>query len=286
MDFTITKYTQLLKSLQSAGFFFQTFSDFLASPIAIGSKDKVVILRHDVDLLPANSLVFAQIQADNGIKGSYYFRAVPESWDENIIKEIAGMGHEVGYHYENMDVAFGKAKETSIKAKIEKGSKEYEKLLDHAYQDFCENLEKLRKLVSVSTICMHGSPRSQFDNKAIWEKYDYKSLGIIGEPYYDIDFDKVFYLTDTGRQWDGWKVSIRDKVPQQEEWNKQGLVFHSTNDIIKATELGQLPDKVMFTLHPQRWLDKSFPWFKELVMQNLKNQVKRLMIARSGSGEG
>jgi hypothetical protein len=49
-------------------------------------------------------------------------------------------------------------------------------------------------------------------------------------------FRKVFYLTDTGLRWDGWKVSVRDKVPQQERWVKQGLVFHSTQDIIKAIE--------------------------------------------------
>ena len=57
----------------------------------------------------------------------------------------------------------------------------------------------------------HGSPRSRWDNQKIWQKYDYKKLGIIGEPYFDIDYNQVFYLTDTGRRWDGWKVSVRDK---------------------------------------------------------------------------
>ena len=32
--------------------------------------------------------------------------------------------------------------------------------------------------------------------------------------------------------------------------------FHSTFDIIRATESGNLSDKIMFTIHPQR-LDKS-----------------------------
>ncbi len=63
-----------------------------------------IILRHDVDLLPENSLAFARIQHKMGIKGSYYFRAVPESWDEAIIKEIHAQGHEVGYHYEDIDL--------------------------------------------------------------------------------------------------------------------------------------------------------------------------------------
>lgn len=51
-----------------------------------------------------------------------------------------------------------------------------------------------------------------------------------------MDFNKFFYLTDTGRKWDGWKTSVRDKVAQQEEWVKQGLVFYSTQDIIRAVE--------------------------------------------------
>ena len=85
-------------------------------------------------------------------------------------------------------------------------------------------------------------------------------MGIIGEPYYDVDFDTVFYLTDTGRRWDGWKVSVRDKVPQKKMWVKQGLVFHSTQDIIDAAKDGRLPDQIMFTFHPQRWHSRGVSW--------------------------
>ena len=37
----------------------------------------------------------------------------------------------------------------------------------------------------------------------IWSKYNYRKLGIIGEPYFDMDFDQFFYLTVTGRRWNG-----------------------------------------------------------------------------------
>ena len=300
MDFTIKSYKLLLESLQNNGYTFYSLEGFVNS-----QSKKSIILRHDVDLLPKNSLRFAKIQSELGIQGSYYFRAVPESWDEKIIQEIADLGHEVGYHYENMDTAFGKLKGERRKYKVERNTKEYDDLIDLAYEDFCENLEKLRKLVPVSTICMHGSPRSKFDNKEIWTKYDYKKLGIIGEPYYDVDFDKVFYLTDTGRRWDGWKTSVRDKVPQQEEWIKQGLVFHSTQDIIDALEIKtkeqrtknkeqrttnneqrtpnkeqQTMNKIMFTMHPQRWHNNTLPWVKELVMQNIKNQIKKVLFVK------
>jgi hypothetical protein len=43
-------------------------------------------------------------------------------------------------------------------------------------------LEKLREFYPVKTICMHGSPLSKYDNKKIWEKYDYRDYGIIAEP--------------------------------------------------------------------------------------------------------
>lgn len=262
MDFTIKSYSNLLNKLISSEYKFKTFKDFLEN-----QGKKTVVLRNDVDLLPKNSLRFAHIQANKDIKGTFYFRAVPESWDENIIKEIEALGHEVGYHYENMDTCNGD--------------------IDKAWDDFRYNLDKLRKLVEVKTICMHGSPRSRFDNKDIWNKYDYRTLQIKGEPYYDVDFDKVFYLTDTGRRWDGWKSSVRDKVAKQDFWVKKGLVFKSTQHIIDTVNRGQtksgviLPNKIMFNMHPQRWSEGGLPWLKELVFQNFKNQVKKVMISNN-----
>src|ERR1035437_11100184 len=102
MDFTVKKYKNFLTALIRQDFAFQTFENFLQSP-----KEKSIVLRHDVDLLPNNSLAFAKIQTENNIKGSYYFRAVPESWDTNIIKEIASLGHEIGYHYECLTTCKG-----------------------------------------------------------------------------------------------------------------------------------------------------------------------------------
>ena len=96
-DFTIKKYTQLLEALQSWGFFFMSFEHFIQNP-----KDRFILLRNDVDRLPANSLQTAKIEHELGINGTYYFRSVPESYDERIIKQIAHLGHGVGYHYENL----------------------------------------------------------------------------------------------------------------------------------------------------------------------------------------
>ncbi len=250
MDFTVKEYKKLLVTLKAQGYQFQTFQEFIKSP-----SERSIVLRHDVDLLPNNSLEFAKIQAQEGVKGVYYFRAVPESWDEKIIKEIASLGHEIGYHYENL---------TTCNGSLEKGIHDFEK-----------NLTALRKLAPVATICMHGSPMSKYDSKDLWKTYQYKDYDIIGEPYFDVDFNKVYYLTDTGRKWDGDKVSVRDRVD-----SSFNLSFHTTQSIVDALAKGKLPDKIMFTFHPQRWNDNVFMWTKELILQNAKNVVKKIFYVK------
>lgn len=262
MDFTPGKYQQLLYELSNAGYTFITFASYCLET----TTDKNVVLRHDVDLKPHNSLRIAQEENKIGAKAVYYFRAVPDSWDEKVIRKIAEMGHEIGYHYESLTTCNG------------------DMLL--AYQDFCENLERLRSLASVKTICMHGSPRSPYDSKDIWKEYDFKELGILGEPYLTTDFSKMLYLTDTGRRWDGYKVSVRDKIEGcQEQWNEKGWSFHTTDDIIKALRENRLPNQLMITTHPQRWNAFGYTWVKEFIMQNIKNIVKGVLV-RTNSKAG
>ena len=240
MDFTLNKYTALLRALKVFPF-------------------ERLTLRHDVDLLPQNSLRTARLEAGLGLRGIYYFRAVPQSWDEAVIRQIAALGHEIGYHYESLTTCDGD--------------------INAAYADFCKNLAALRKIAPVKSICMHGSPRSPWDSKEIWRKYDYHALGIESEPYLDTDFSKTFYLTDTGRRWDGYKVSVRDKIPQyQDRWTARGLTFHSTDDVIEGLRTERIPRHLMITVHPQRWNPFGPAWCLEWFLQNIKNIVKRLLI--------
>ena len=143
-----------------------------------------------------------------------------------------------------------------------------------AYELFVENLCKFREIVPVTTICMHGSPLSRYDNREIWQKYDYRDLGIIGDAYLDIDFNRVAYFNDTGRRWNGAEVSIRDKVSGPFQFN-----LKTTEELIRA--IPQFPDQVMITVHPQRWNDAFLPWAGELLLQNAKNIIKRILVKTS-----
>jgi len=61
-DFTIKKYKQLLKALLDRGFFFISFEMFLEN-----TNENVIILRHDVDKFPENSVKTAKIEHELGI---------------------------------------------------------------------------------------------------------------------------------------------------------------------------------------------------------------------------
>ena len=262
IDFTLRKYRELLVLLQKKGYKFITFEQYCEQKHT-SNTSKWIILRHDVDLRAQNSLAVAQIENELGICASYYFRIVPESNCPEVIRAIADLGHEIGYHYEDMAIVHGDA--------------------EKAYTHFQEQLAYFRTYYPVRTICMHGAPTSKWDGKDLWKKYDYRAMGVIGEPYFDVDFSQVFYLTDTGRCWDGYKVSVRDKIPQyQDEWIKKELVYHKTGDIIRAAENDTLPPCIMITTHPQRWTDERVEWVKEMFTQTIKNVIKRLIIKIKG----
>lgn len=274
-DFTLNRFKELLYTLKREGYVFRTFGEFITSP-----EGKVAVLRHDVDRMPENALETALMEKEAGIKGTYYFRTVPGRWYPGIIKKISELGHETGYHYETVDTAFRKkgGRLSLIKGATVSGE-EREKLMDESWAEFRRNLERIRQIAPVTTAAMHGSPFSPISNLDLWKKYDYREAGIMGEPYLDIDFAKVLYLTDTGRRWDNPGIIVRDKV----DGTKDHLTLNvrTTGQLIEAVKNGNLPEQVMITIHPQRWTGRTAGWLRELVWQNIKNSIKRLILLRS-----
>ena len=288
-DFTLHTYRLLLKALKDKNYRFLTFEEFIKNSSLVTPHSSLCILRHDVDRKPLNALTTARLENELGIKGTYYFRIVDGSFDETIIMQIVEMGHEIGYHYEDVDLVQKEFANSRI------NEFRIDSLVNPAWESFKKNLVKLRRIVPVTTICMHGSPLSKYDNKIIWEKYDYKELGIIGEPYLDLNWNEFSYFTDTGRRWDG--VSVRDKV---QAGNHKSVIssqnpeasiqypsssnrqkYQSSFDIIDALKKNTFPKKVMITVHPERWNDNLLIWTEELVSQNFKNVVKKWFFVKS-----
>lgn len=249
-DFTVKTYKKLLIALLDKNYTFVPFN------ILFNNKPKsnrIVVLRHDVDRKPYNSLLIARLEHSLGIRSSYYFRITNNSFDKNIIREISNLNHEIGYHYEDIALAKGD-KELAIKL-------------------FEKNLQKLREIVNIETICMHGSPLSKYDNRMIWETYNYRSYNIVGEPYFDVNYNEYIYFTDTGRTWHNMKANLRDRVKSTINYN-----IKNTYTLLNKIYDNKLPEKVIINTHPQRWTNNWILWFIELLSQNIKNVLKNILL--------
>jgi hypothetical protein len=249
LDFNLKKLKKLYLTIREQNYKMITFSEYLQKNV----NCRVVILRHDVDKMVKNALKIALLEHRLGIKSSFYFRYKRRMFNIKIIKEISNLGHEIGYHYEVL---------SKTKGNMRKGIELFKK-----------ELIEFKKITDINTICMHGSPLSKWDSRKLWEGFDYHDLGILGDPYFDINFNQVAYFTDTGRRWNGEKVNIRDKVISGMKHR-----FRTTDELIGAFRDNKLPDKVMINIHPQRWQENLFFWTQELIAQNLKNIIKRFVI--------
>jgi predicted glycosyltransferase len=265
-DFSLQVYDNLLRAAKKAGYSFYTFQDYCENK----TKGRYIILRHDVDLKAENSLETAKIEAAHGIRSTYYFRYVPQSNKPHIIRQIAALGHEIGYHYEEMSI-FNGDKEKSIRF-------------------FEKQLAYFREFYPVVTISMHGSPTSKWDNRKLWETYNYHDYGVIGEPYFDFlnvekhKNKKIYYFTDTGRMWNGDRFNVRDKMIGGENNNSRKIEVHKTSDLINWLKTTNQYSEIMITTHPQRWTNKLVPWLYELVLQRIKNVIKLNLAKGNYSG--
>ncbi|MGC3977002.1 MAG: hypothetical protein QM751_01420 [Paludibacteraceae bacterium] len=133
-DFTLQIYKELLHTILQNGYSTLTFEEYCKEK----PDGKYILLRHDVDLRPDFSLAMAQLENQLGIKSTYYFRIVPESNQPAYIEAIVALGHEIGYHYEDLNLAKGN--------------------FDIAYTYYQKNLKYFRTFYPVCTVAMHGSP--------------------------------------------------------------------------------------------------------------------------------
>lgn len=250
-DFTVGRYRELLLALLHSGYTSWCPFDQSERENSPGGKS-LVMLRHDVDKPSRMTSVLAALENHLGLRAVYYFRSGPHGFDAEAIGRISSLGHAIGYHYETLCKSRGD--------------------FPQAIELFRKELSELRRVAPVATACMHGSPLSRWDNRRLWERYDYRELGIRFDPYFDLDFNQVLYLTDTGRRWNGQAVSLRDKVSSGFQLNMK-----TTADIISALDRGKLPDQMMINSHPHRWDGRPAPWLRELLWQNVKNVGKRVL---------
>ncbi len=252
-DFTLDAYRQYLQAIKASYsniFYFAEFFSISQPP------NSFIIIRHDVDRKPGNALKMARLENEMCIQSTYYFRTKPHVFVPEIIAEIEDLGHEIGYHYESLSDSKGDQRS--------------------ALQDFEHNLDKLRKIVTISTIAMHGSPISKHNNLDLWRNnknraYLKKTLEIHGEVYLDIDYADIAYISDTGRNWSQGKSNRRDIVYSKMSPNfKDGLVLlDSFSKVVYP--------KVVFQVHPERWTDSRVEYCTQWAKDQVANIIKTIV---------
>lgn len=222
------------------------------------NEQTTIYIKHDVECNPTNALKTAQIEHDLGISATYYVQVDLLNHYSHIIREIASLGHEIGYHYDVLDECGGN---------YDKANKQFKIALD--------NFQKIG--INISTVCPHGNPvlrRSDWHSNK-----DFFRRSSISEQYPQItdivvDPNKAFgksmtYISDTGYFWKIiTDISNNDRVSTADQ------------PISLPDDLSQLEsDSVVISSHPHRWVENEihayFLKHRFLLMKLLFSYLKK-----------
>lgn len=275
LDFTLGKYKELCDAISKSSYKQLTIKEYLSMKI---KPEKFIIIRHDIDSEPDYALKMAKLENEMNICSTYYFRHVEGIFLPELIHSVADLGHEIGYHYEVVDKALGN--------------------YELAINLFTKELTDFREICNIETIAQHGSPLignisatsfsgiykliknhiekkdmfTKWVNVDIWKRYNYSDFNIIGEAYLSFDFDKIIYLSDTGRNWNPTKYKFRDIVST----NLSQPSINSTEGIIEIIKSEQINSLYLLT-HPNQWKEHFDEWIKWLFFQYIRNTGKTLL---------
>jgi len=246
-------YRHLCRTLVECGYQSRQFRQYQS--MDLDAKDPFVIIRHDVDRYPQTAVQLAEIEHDLGLTATYFFRLVESAFEPAVIKRVAELGMEIGYHYETLDRAKGD--------------------FARAYELAKEDLTRLRQYGPVKSMAMHGNPLTSFDNRDLWKKYNYRDLGIDIAAYFTVDYSRIRYFTDTGRNWDSERGNLYDKVSAG-----AGINLRSTIDLIRY--LRESPAHTCISTHPHRWTNRPALWTYNLLYDRAGNVAKTFIRAMRG----
>jgi hypothetical protein len=244
--------------------------------------DRTVVIRHDVDYFPNRALAMAAIEAEKKAAVTYYIRRRFFDSDLDLVRKIAELGHEIGYHYEEVD--------THQKAPNRQVARD-------AVGFFIGSLLDLDRLgFPIKTVCAHGNPLTDVDNRQVVhlardpdyiEKlaftYDQEEVKkkisdrLIGDASIDITGDDVdLYIPDTGRF--NPRFNLKDRV---DRCPITGL--NSLAEFERILQSGKY-NRIYMNMHPDRWSGDMATWTFDLLFDSAKNMLK--MIAGKKAYEG
>lgn len=252
-DFSLEMLRELLSAVKSNQYTVLRFNEYWDDKTRFDNSEKILLLRHDVDRFPETALETARMENEIGVYGTYFFRVKPWTYKPEIIKEISSLGHEIGYHYENLADTDGDFKK--------------------AADDCRRNLEKLREITEINSAAMHSRPLSKWDNRLLWDKFPLNEFNLKGETYRSIDHFRYTYIADSGRDWNADRTVVWDSV----NGSQPPLMKNGTLGLIDAIKAGKF-NSIQLLIHPNRW-PKNYPaWVWQSLMDGGINAVKKIIL--------
>jgi hypothetical protein len=276
MLFTYESYRRLLETIAGNGYAVHGIEDILAARAAGTLPDgNYVAIRHDVDYFPDRAKAIAEIEAERRITTTYYIRRRFFDTNLDLVRTIAGLGHQVGYHYEEVD--------THQKAPNLQVGRD-------ALGFFIGALLDIDRLgFHIRSICAHGNPRTDVDHRQVVHllrdpevldhlafTYDRDEIRtkiierLIGDASIDItgrDFD--LYIPDTGRF--NPRFNLKDRI---DDCAIAGL--RSLDDLDRLLKDGA-HRRIYMNMHPDRWSGDRVTWLFDWSLDTVKNILKAIL---------
>ncbi|MGP9820439.1 hypothetical protein ACTZWW_10520 [Salinarimonas sp. NSM] len=247
-EFRVSGWARFLETARAAG-----YALLPGRALADGWPERpAILLRHDVDRRAGRALAMARREAALGVSASYYVRRARGGFDVEAIRAIAALGHEIGYHYE--DLARTDGDRVRARAAMRR------------------HLAELRALVPVTTVCAHGSPLSRHDNVTVLDGIDPADLGV-RDLARSLPHAGVLYLTDSGRTFADTTANLRDRIPAA----LRAPEIATLADLADAVSACRYP-RIHLNVHPERWTDEAAGWWLQ------RAQDAGVAIAKRGLG--
>jgi len=223
------EYRRLLRIALAQGYAVLSLEAWLEDPTLAAQRPRL-LLRHDVDQHPASALRMAAIEAELGVRSTWYFRW--RTANRGVIEQIAGAGHAVGLHYETL---------TRELLRRGLGAGEAQALIPEARELLRRELERFAAdFGPARSACPHGDTRMPgVDNEAL----------LLGES-----------VSDYGLRWDA-RAAMREH--RLEMWlTDRSAAAGSWKDGVDPIDLlVERRSPILAVVHPNNWVSGPALWW-------------------------
>lgn len=178
-NFTIKHYKETLALAKQKGYVFSTMRDYNKNI----NNDKVIFMRHDVDMSVQNALKFVEIENEFNIKATYFIRLhcdynIFSLKNYKLIKKLLKSGHEIGLHHEA----------------------DFSRIYEEDEKDFFNRAKEVLEIITGTKI-VGVTPHEPSRIKALINEDNIKEFGLDYEGYSSKFTKNVKYISDSSCRW-------------------------------------------------------------------------------------